>query len=346
MESVYLDQCTAAFPKAPGVGEAMARAVLRPGRAAEELAAAEAKLRRLVHAPAGSVVRFTPGPDWGLERVLSALLRPGDRVLTSPMERGGLLRALERCPGVAVELLPCTGRGELAEDILEKKLTGAVRAVLLTHASHVSGTLFPLERVGALCRARGVFLLVDGAQTLGPLPVDMEKWGVDGLCFPGYTGLLGPEGTGGVMLSPRLAAMVPPFPEAVPNLPGIAGLGAALDYWEERGEALRRRTGQLSRHLWARLKELDGEGLRLLGRDSPHGRAGLVSVAFTARPNEEMVSLLAARYGIRCAWGMLDAPLACRALGCGGQGVVRFSVSPFTTFGELDRLEGAVEALL
>ena len=59
-----------------------------------------------------------------------------------------------------------------------------------------------------------------------------------------------------------------------------------------------------------------------------------------------MARLLAERYGIRCAWGTLDAPLACRILGCSEQGVVRFSVSPFTTFGEIDWLEGAVEALL
>ena len=346
MKAVYLDHCTDAFPKAPGVGEAMARAVLRPGRAEDSPAAVGEKLLKLAHAPAGSVLRFTPGAGWGLDWLLSALLRPGDKVLTSPMERGNVLRLLERRPGVTVEPFPCTRQGELILDGLEEKLTPDVKAVVLTHASHVSGDLFPMEAVGALCRARDICFLADGAQTLGVLPVDMTAWGADGLMFPGHTGLLGPEGMGGLALSPRLAALLPPFPDDSLNLPGIAGLGAALDYLAEEGEALAGRLGRLSRHLWARMKELDGAGLRVLGRGTPHNRAGLVSVEFTARPNEEMVRLLAQRYGIRCAWGMLDAPLACRTLGCSEQGVVRFSVSPFTTFGEFDWLEGAVEALL
>lgn len=345
MNTVYLDNCAAAFPKAPGVGEAMARAILRPGRRADGPAAVGERLLAMAHAPAGSVLRFTPGPDWGLERLLSALLKPGDKVLTSPMERGSVYRTLERL-GAAAELLPCTGRGELILDGLEEKLTADVKAVVLTHASHVSGALFPLEKVGALCRERGSFFLVDGAQTLGTLPVDMDAWGIDALSFPGYSGLLGPEGVGGLALSPRLSALLPPFPDDPANLPGIAGLGAALDYLEEEGKNLRERLGKLSRHLWARMKELDGEGLRVLGTDTPHGRAGLVSVEFTARPNGEMVRLLAERFGIRCAWGRLDAPLACRTLGCSEQGAVRFSVSPFNTFGEIDWLEGAVERLL
>ena len=345
MDTVYLDNCTAAFPKAPGVGAAMARAVLRPGRPEDRPETVREKLLALAHAPAGSVLRFTPGPDWGLERLLSALLRPGDRVLTSPMERGSVYRILERL-GTAAELLPCTQRGELLLNGLEEKLTADVRAVVLTHASHISGNLFPLEKVGALCRERGIFFLVDGAQTLGVLPVDMDAWGIDALSFPGYTGLLGPEGIAGLALSPRLGELLPPFPDDPLNLPGIAGLGAALDYLDEEGQDLRERLGKLSRHLWARMKELDGEGLRVLGKDDPHNRAGLVSVEFTARPNGEMARLLAERFGIRCACGMLDAPLACRTLGCAEQGAVRFSVSPFTTFGEIDWLEGAVERLL
>lgn len=345
MEAVYLDNCTTVFPKAPGVGEAMARSVLRPGRPEDSPGAVGEKLLKLARAPAGSVLRFTPGLNWGLDSLLSALFRPGDTVLTSPMERGSVYRILERL-GVVVKLLPCTQRGTLPLDGLEGNLTPDVKAVVLTHASHMSGVLFPVKTIGALCRKRGIFFLTDVSQTLGALPVDMEAWGIDGLIFPGYTSLLGPEGIGGLVLSPRLGALLPPFPDDASSQPGIAGLGAALDYLEERGRDLRERLGKLSRHLWARMKELDGAGLRVLGTDTPHHRAGLVSVEFTARPNEEMVRLLAERYGIRCAWGILDAPLACRTLGCGPQGVVRFSVSPFTAFREIDWLEGAVEALL
>ena len=179
-----------------------------------------------------------------------------------------------------------TDRGELLPDGLAERLTEDVRAVVLTHASNVSGTLFPIGQVGALCRERGIFFLVDGAQTLGTVPVDMAAMGIDGLAFPGHKGLLGPQGIGGLVVTDALAAeleplvsggtgslseslSMPPFlPDRLEpgtlNLPGIFGLGAALDYLAEQGEALRERERKLSRHLWYRMKELEEDGLRVL----------------------------------------------------------------------------------
>lgn len=130
------------------------------------------------------------------------------------------------------------------------------------------------------------------------------------------------------------------------NLPGILGLGAALDYLAEQGEALRQRERKLARHLWYRLKELDGEGLRVLGSDDPCNRVGVVSVDFTDADNAEMAFRLEQEYGIQTRCGLHCAPLAHQTLGTFPQGAVRFSISPFTTFGELDYMEGAIEALL
>ncbi|MFQ9915930.1 MAG: aminotransferase class V-fold PLP-dependent enzyme [Flavonifractor plautii] len=174
---------------------------------------------------------------------------------------------------------------------------------MLTHASNVSGTRFPIGAVGALCRARGIFFLVDAAQTLGVLPVDMGAMGIDGLAFPGHKGLLGPQGIGGVVVSDALASELEPLlaggtgssirsrwtcPLSCPtgweagtlNLPGIFGLGAALDYLDR--EALRARERKLAGHLWARLMELEEDGLRVLGSDDPVNRVGVVSVDFSA----------------------------------------------------------------
>lgn len=347
MRAVYLDNCAAAFPKAPGVGEAMCRAVLRPDTPETGPEAVGETLLALANAPAGSLLRFTPGLDWGLERLLSGLLQPGDKILASPMGRGSTLRLLSGLPGITVELLPCTDRGELKLDGLAEKLAAPVRAVVLSHACPVCGTVQPLEAVGLLCRERGILFLVDAGQTLGVLPVDLAAQAIDGLAFWGHTGLLGPEGVSGLALSPRLTGAADLLETEEPaNLPGIAGLGAALNYLAEMGAPLRTRLEQLSRHLWARLMELDGAGLRVLGSPTPRGRPGVVSVVCTARPNAELARLLEGRYGIRCAWGLLGSPLACRTLGCGEQGVVRFSVGPFTTFGQIDYLEGALETLL
>ena len=381
MDNVYLDNAATSFPKAPGVGEAMCRYVERLGRnvgrgsyapameAAGGVLAVREKLAALVGAPDPRNIIFTPGATWGLNLLLRGLLRPGDRVITSPMEHNAVLRPLEqlRAAGVSVELLPCTDRGELVLDGLAEKLPGA-RAVALTHASNVSGTLFPIGQVGALCRQAGVFFLVDAAQTLGVLPVDVAAMGIDGLAFPGHKGLLGPQGIGGLALSPALAQALEPvvsggtgsmseslaMPPFLPdkfeagtlNLPGIFGLGAALDYLAAEGEALRARERKLARHLWYRLMELDGEGLRVLGSGEPDRRVGVVSVDFPGRDNGEMAFRLEQEYGVQTRCGLHCAPLAHRTLGTFPQGAVRFSVGPFNTFAEIDYLEGALEELL
>ena len=382
MRQVYLDNAATALPKAPGVGAAMADYVETVGcsigrggyrlacDAAGGVLAVREKLCALVNGPAPRNVCFTPGATYGLNFLLHGLLRPGDRVLTSPMEHNAVLRPLEqlRARGAAVEYLPCTERGELVLDGLEERLAGNVRAVVLTHASNVSGTLFPIGQVGALCRERGIFFLVDGAQTLGTVPVDMAAMGIDGLAFPGHKGLLGPQGIGGLVVTDALAAALEPLvsggtgslseslsmPPFLPdrleagtlNLPGIFGLGAALDYLAEQGEALRAREKKLSRHLWYRMKELEEDGLRVLGTDDPHGRTGVVSVDFLRADNGEMAFRLEQEYGVLTRVGLHCAPLAHRALGTFPRGAVRFSVGAFTTFADIDYAAGAVEAML
>ena len=381
-KTIYLDNAATSLPKAPGVGEAMADYLEHVGcnigrggyqrawDAAGGVLAVREKLCALVNGPDPRNVCFTPGATYGLNFLLHGLLRPGDKVLTSPMEHNAVLRPLEQLKsrGVEVEYLPCTDRGELLPDGLAERLTEDVRAVVLTHASNVSGTLFPIGQVGALCRERGIFFLVDGAQTLGTVPVDMAAMGIDGLAFPGHKGLLGPQGIGGLVVTDALAAALEPLvsggtgslseslsmPPFLPdrlepgtlNLPGIFGLGAALDYLAEQGEALRERERKLSRHLWYRMKELEEDGLRVLGTDDCFNRAGVVSVDFLRADNGEMAFRLEQEYGVLTRVGLHCAPLAHRALGTFPRGAVRFSVGAFTTFADIDYAAGAVEAML
>ena len=382
MRSVYLDNGATSYPKAPGVGEAMAGFITRVGcnigrggyqrayDAAGRVLEVREKLNTLVGGPGARNVVFTAGATAALNLLLKGLLRPGDRVLTSPMEHNAVLRPLEQLKGrgVTVEYLPCTDRGELILDDLADRLTPQVRAVVLCHGSNVSGTRFPIERVGPLCRARGIFFLVDAAQTLGSVPVDMAAMCIDGLAFPGHKGLLGPQGIGGMVVTDALAAELEPLlsggtgsrsesldmPPFLPdrfeagtlNLPGIFGLGAALDYLAGEGEALRLREHRLAGHLWARLMELEEDGLRVLGTADPANRTGVVSVDFLKGDNGEMAFRLEQEYGIQTRCGLHCAPEAHRTLGTFPQGAVRFSVGPFTSFEELDYVQDAVYRLL
>ena len=382
MRSVYLDNGATSYPKAPGVGDAMCDFIAKVGcniarggyqrayDAAGRVLEVREKLNKLVNGPGPRNVIFTSGATAGLNLLLKGLLRPGDRVLTSPMEHNAVLRPLEQLKsrGVTVEYLPCTDRGELVLEGLADRLTPDVRAVMLCHGSNVSGTLFPIETIGPLCRERGIFFLVDAAQTLGSVPVDMGEMCIDGLAFPGHKGLLGPQGIGGVVVTDALAGELDPLlsggtgsasesldmPPFLPdrfeagtlNLPGIFGLGAALDYLEGEGAALRIREHKLAGHLWARMMELEEDGIRVLGTKDPQQRTGVVSIDFLQADNGEMAFRLEQEYGVQTRCGLHCAPVAHRALGTFPQGAVRFSVGPFTTFEEIDYVQGAVYDLL
>ena len=119
-----------------------------------------------------------------------------------------------------------------------------------------------------------------------------------------------------------------------------------VDILDREGEALRARERKLAGHLWARLMELEEDGLRVLGSDDPVNRVGVVSVDFLCADNAEMTFRLEREYGIQTRCGLHCAPLAHKTLGTFPQGAVRFSVGPFTTFEELDYVHGAVYDLL
>lgn len=382
MRTVYLDNGATSFPKAPGVGEAMAEYIEKVGcnvsrgsyapayEAAGKLLEIRERLSGLVGGPGPRNLIFTPGATWGLNMLLKGLLRPGDRVMASPMEHNAVLRPLRQLEkqGVKVDYLPCDGRGRLLLKEVPACLTNDTRAVILTHASNVSGGLMPVGEMGRMCRERGILFLVDGAQTVGMVPVDMAAMGIDGLAFPGHKGLLGPQGIGGLVVTDALWAemeplaaggtgslsesleMPPYLPDALEpgtlNLPGIYGLSAALDYLEQEGEGLRQRYKKLSGHLWARMMELEEDGLRVLGPDDPAERTGVVSVDWTRGDNGELAFRLERDYGIQTRCGLHCAPSAHQTLGSFPQGAVRFSVSPFTTFADIDYAQGAVYELL
>lgn len=382
MRQVYMDNGATAFPKAPDVGTAMADYIQNVGcnigrggyapayDAAAVVLETREQIHRLVGGPSARNVMFTPGATHSINYLLKGLLRAGDRVLTTQMEHNAVMRPLmqlERA-GVQVEYLPCSQRGELVMGALAERITPEVRAVVMTHASNVAGTILPVAEVGALCRKRGVFLLVDGAQTVGCTPVDMGEMGIDGLAFPGHKGLLGPQGVGGLVVTDELSAALEPLvaggtgskseslemPSFLPdrleagtlNLPGIYGLNAALQFLEREGAALRHRVHRLGGHLWARLMELEEDGLRVLGADNPNARTGVVAVDFLKGDNGEIAFQLEQEYGIQTRCGLHCAPCAHKTLGTFPQGAVRFSVGPFTSFEDIDYVQGAVYDLL
>jgi len=301
--------------------------------------------------------------------LLKGLLQPGDRVLTTSMEHNAVMRPLRQLEqkGVEVVLIPCHSDGTLDFDAFIDLATPGTRALVMTHASNMCGTVMPVKDVAEYCQTLGIWTIVDCAQSAGILPIDMEDWGVDAIAFAGHKGLLGPQGIGGFLITDDLAAEVDPLlsggtgsishletvPDFMPdrfepgtqNLPGIFGLHAALSYLEEVG------IDKIYDHemaLAARL--LEGfsrmEGIRVAGRTQLTGRTAVVSVDFLHMDNADAAYLLEDKYGIMTRCGLHCAPQAHKTVGTYPQGTVRFAPGRETTQAEIDAALAAVQQIL
>ncbi len=340
MQTIYLDNACTSKPKAPGVGAAMARYIdevavsVARGGYADALAPAETELtlrERLCALFGSDCVEgciLTSGATYGLNMALRGLLKPGDSVLVSGWEHNAVMRPLHAL-GARVTVPPAAGDSPLDAAALERALRPDTALVVCTHASNVSGAVLPIEAVGAACRRRGVPLLVDASQSAGHIPVDMRAMRADAVAFSAHKGLLGPQGMGALLLTRALAERLEPLvtggtgsqsdseeqprflPDKLeagtPNLPGIYGFLAALDFWAARRE-------QIFLHekaLLARL--LDGlrgvPGLRLTGPMTPDARVGVISVDFVRQDNAAAALRLEREYGVltRCAWSASTA---------------------------------------
>ena len=381
MKGIYLDHAATSYPKAPEVAAAMSGYLLdvganigRGGYAGAYAAAGvvletRERLAALFGCSEARNVVFTSGVTLSLNMLIQGLARRGDHFVTSEMEHNAVIRPLAQLEekGVSFDRVRCGGDGALDLAHFCSLLRADTRAVVLTHASNVCGTLFPLAQVGEVCREKGIFFLVDAAQTAGVVPIEMERMGIDGLAFTGHKSLLGPQGIGGFVLSTRLAAELRPLiaggtgsfshwetmPEVLPdrfeagtlNLPGIYGLHAALGFLEQQGmDKLRRREQLLTEKLLAGLAALPD--VRVLGVRQPENRVGVVSVDFMGADNAQIAFRLEQEYGIMTRVGLHCAPQAHRTLATYPQGTVRFSVGPFTTEEEIAQAVDAVKAIL
>lgn len=380
MPSIYLDHAATSFPKAPGVAEAMGRYLTEVGASVNRgmYAAAQAveetvlslreELCALFHHPDPACCILTPGATWGLNFVLLGLLRPGDHCLVSAMEHNAVMRPLHALAarGVAFDRIPCDRDGRLCPDAIPRLLRPNTRLVALAHASNVSGTLQRAAEVGEICRARGIPFLLDAAQTAGHLPVDFQALGLSALAAPGHKGLLGPQGTGVLLLTRELAQSLSPvitggtgsvshlevqpdylpdkFEPGTPNLPGLYGLEAAVRYLLQTGvETIAARENALTGRFLDGLREI--AGIRLAGPAGQDGRVGVISLDFPGQDNGEIAFQLEQKYGVLTRSGLHCAPNAHRTLGTGTRGTVRFSLGHSTTEAEVDAALRAVRAL-
>lgn len=373
---IYLDNAATTMHKPQTVIDAVTQAMCSLGNAgrgatsgaldaARTIHGCRTKLARFLGCPRADHVCFTPNSTAALNTVINGVVRPGDRVVTTVLEHNSVLRPLNRLAveqGVTVEYAGCDANGVLDYDELEQLVTPGTRAVVVTHASNVTGNSVDVARVAAVAHAAGALVIVDASQSAGTAKIDMDTMGLDVVCFTGHKGLMGPQGTGGLAVAEGIDVApwamggtgVRSFDALQPlewptrleagtlNGHGIAGLSAGLDFIEAQGgvEAIASSERALADRFLAGVREIPE--IKLYGAFDQPTRSAIVSLNVGDIDSAEISDALMQGWGIATRPSAHCAPLMHRALGTERQGIVRFSFGYFNTAEEVDT---AIDAL-
>ena len=370
MQQIYLDNASTTFPKPQVVADAVYQYITHAGTninrgtcatSSESLVYTTRELLcDFFGAEDSKNVIFTKNVTESLNIIIKGLLRSGDHVLVSAMEHNAVMRPLQQigtelttdnAPADAITFsrIPCDAEGALRLDTLPQLVRPNTRAIIMTHASNVCGTVQPLAEVGSFCQEHGLHFIVDSAQSAGILPLNMQELHIDALAFTGHKGLLAPQGIGGLLLREDIIDEISPLivggtgslshtehtPRFLPdkfeagtlNLPGIAGLQAALVWLRQQGlEKIRTHELMLTQQLLDGLHQLEAQGLlRIVGKKDCNERLGVVSIATEKMDIAELAFILADKYAIATRVGLHCAPHAHKTLGTYPTGTLRFS---------------------
>ena len=391
MQQIYLDNASTTFPKPQLVADAVYQYITHAGTNISRGTCATSSenlvytMRELLceffGAEDSKNVIFTKNVTESLNIVIKGLLRSGDHVLVSAMEHNAVMRPLQQigteltadnAPADAITFsrIPCNAEGALRLDALPQLIRPNTKAIIMTHASNVCGTVQPLAEVGSFCQEHGLRFIVDSAQSAGILPLNMQELHIDALAFTGHKGLLAPQGIGGLLLREHIIDEITPLivggtgslshtertPRFLPdkfeagtlNLPGIAGLQAALIWLKQQGiDKIRTHELTLTQQFLDGLRQLEAQGLlRIVGKRNCNDRLGVVSIATEKMDIAELAFVLADKYAIATRVGLHCAPHAHKTLGTYPTGTLRFSFGWHNTATEVSAALHALSEVL
>lgn len=371
---IYFDNAATSLHKPPQVAEAVCRALQTMGNAGRGAHEASLQSARTIYDtralladffglgnPSG--LAFTSNSTEALNTAIKGTLNPGDHVITTVCEHNSVLRPLYELEekGLALSFVPADKKGRPDYASFEKLIQPNTKAIVCTHASNLTGNLLDIERIGMICKKHQLLFILDASQSAGVFDIDMQKTGIDILCFTGHKSMLGPQGTGGICV--REGLQIRPLksggsgiltyskkhPEQMPtaleagtlNGHGIAGLHAAVEFLKQTGlNRIRQKEKSLLQRFYEGIKDLPG--LKIYGDFSSFDRCAILSLNIGDYDSSEVADELAQDYGISTRPGAHCAPLMHEALGTVSQGAVRFSFSYFNTEEEID---AAIQAL-
>ena len=383
---IYLDNAATSFPKPEpvlrGMDAFVRSSAANPGRSGHRRAVeAEAMiestrrlLAQLFGCPRPERIVFTLNATDALNMAIKGVVREGDHVITSVLEHNSISRPLnqmEKEGRITLTRLSASGDHFIDPDDVANAFKAQTRLVAITHASNVTGTIQPVAAFGRITRERGALLLVDASQSAGVIPIDVENDCIDLLAFTGHKALLGPTGTGGLIVGERVAiapwreggtggdSSSPVQPEefphrlegGTPNIFGIAGLREGAKILLERGvESILAHEREMLAVFHRALKDparYSWYGAdRVIVERRGEGRVGLVGINLPGFTPAEAAAILDEQFDIAVRAGLHCAPYAHKHLGTFPQGTVRLSVGLLTTADEMRAAAAAFDEIV
>lgn len=374
---IYLDNAATSWPKPPAVVRAMAGTLQKlganPGRSGHPLALCAGRIiqncRELLAdafgAPAPENIIFTANCTEALNLAIRGMLCEGDEVICSHAEHNAVMRVLkglEEEGAIRIKTLMPNSMGLVTPEGLRAAITPKTALCVICHASNVTGVIQPVRRIADALKPYGVPLLVDAAQTAGILEVSLQSLGADLIAMPGHKGLLGPHGTGvlvlgrGMLPRPLVSggtgsqseSMLQPmqlpdrYESGTLNLPGIAGLLVGARFALQHRERIESYENELAQRLRMRLEGV--RGIRLLGHPSAP-KVGVVSFVPSAMDSGMLCDQLS-RQGFALRSGLHCAPSIHQWMGTLHTGACRASIGIYNTLEEVDQLADAVRSIV
>lgn len=374
---IYMDNAATTMRKPDEVVTAVVNAMTSMGNAGRgahgaSLSAsriiynARETLARFFHAESPKQIVFTNNSTESLNIAIKGILKPGDHVITTMLEHNSVLRPIYEMQeiGVEVTFISADPKGNFSYEEMEGAIRENTKAIVCTNGSNLTGNYVDIGRVGEIAKKHNVLFVVDASQTAGVYPIDVQKMGIDILCFTGHKGLLGPQGTGGLYV--REGVEIRPLksggsgvqtyskhhPKEMPtaleagtlNGHGIAGLLAGVEYIEKVGmDAIREKELKWMWKFYHEVKDIPG--VKIYGDFDTEKRCPIVTLNIGDYDSSEVSDELLVTYDISTRPGAHCAPLMHEALGTVEQGAVRFSFSHYNTEEEVETAIRAIKEL-
>lgn len=369
---MYLDNAATSYPKPDCVYDGMLHYMkdigASPGRGAYSNALESSRIVYNCRKALGEFfnfnkienIIFTSNITASLNILLKSTIKDNWHIITSSMEHNSVLRPLSsiaKYKNIEVDIIQCSPSGLISIEEFKSNIKSNTKVVVMSHASNVIGSIQPLEQIGEICKEKGIYFIIDSAQTAGILPLSFNKLNCSALAFTGHKGLLGPQGTGGFIISDELNNESLPFieggtgsesenifqPSFLPdkfesgtlNTPGIAGLYQSINFIKNIGvKYIMEKETHIFNSFLEKLLNLDF--IKVYGYDNNTSYVPTISIEIKNMNNSMLSYILDNEFKIATRSGLHCAPLAHKTIGSFPSGTVRFSLGFFNTLEDID----------